>query len=373
MYVLCAACVSSQAGAQADTSATINRPYTVYALRLNYGVVYAHSKFVENTAGAHPRGFDFEYSKQLADKEKWEYYRCYPRTGLLFSYCNFNTPILGKAFTLAYFIEPNYRIGRNACFFLRAAGGLSYLTNPHDSIKNPVNQSYSLPVNAYLSIGVGLNYSISKNVAVSVMASFQHNSNGGFELPNHGINYPTASLGIKYSLQNNALPVYTKEHIQSYRGSKLNYDAGLYYSPKSGYKVVDGRWVNSRKQLAGGFIQASKRVSALDAITVMVEAYHDGGLASIKKLLGDNTSNNMIGLMLGHEFIFRRIFFSQQLGYYLYKDTKDFSRLYNQAFPAVYHRWGLRYKLNDHLYAGFNLLVHKQVADFIDVRLQYRF
>ena len=63
MYVLCSACVSSQAGAQADTSATINRHYTVYALRLNYGVVYAHSKFVENTAGAHPRGFDFEYSK----------------------------------------------------------------------------------------------------------------------------------------------------------------------------------------------------------------------------------------------------------------------------------------------------------------------
>lgn len=373
MYVLCAACVSSQAGAQADTSATINRPYNVYALRLNYGAVYAHSKFVENTAGAHPRGFDFEYSKQLTDKEKWEYYRCYPRTGLLFSYCNFNTPILGKAFTLAYFIEPNYRIGRNACFFLRAAGGLSYLTNPHDSIKNPVNQSYSLPVNAYLSIGVGLNYSISKNVAVSAMASFQHNSNGGFELPNHGINYPTASLGIKYSLQNNALPVYKKEHIQSYRGSKLNYDAGLYYSPKSGYNMVNGRWVNSRKQLAGGFVQLSKRVSALDAITVMVEAYHDGGLASIKKLLGDNTSNNMVGLMLGHEFIFRRIFFSQQLGYYLYKDTKDFSRLYNQPFPAVYHRWGLRYKLNDHLYAGFNLLVHKQVADFIDVRLQYRF
>lgn len=374
--VLCVTCLCCRVVAQVDSSlANINtgHPYTVYALRLNYGVVYAHTSFVANTAGAHPRGFDFEYSKQLTDKDKWEYYRCYPRTGLLFSYCNFNTPILGEAFTAAYFIEPNYRLGRKTSFFLRAAAGLSYLTNPHDSIKNPANQSYSLPVNAYLSIGIGLNYNISSNIAISAMASFQHNSNGGFELPNHGINYPTASLGVKYSLADNTLPVYAKEHVKSYRKSKLTYDAGLYYSPKSGYNAVNNVWVNKRKYLAGGFVQASKRITTLDAVTVALEAYHDGGLASIKKLLGDNTSCNLVGLMVGHEFIFHRIFFSQQLGYYLYKDTKMFSFLYGQAFPSVYHRWGLRYRLTRHMYAGFNMLAHNQVADFIDVRLQYRF
>lgn len=372
MYIWCAACLCIQAGAQADTAAITNtsHAYTVYALRLNYGVIYAHTQHVENTAGAHPRGFDFEYSKQLTDKEKWEYYRCYPRTGFVFSYCNFNTHILGKAYTLGYFIEPNYRLGPATSFFLRAAAGLSYLTNPHDSIKNPDNQSYSLPVNAYLSLGAGLNYSLSRHLALSFMASFQHNSNGGFELPNHGINYPTASVGVKYSLQNNALPVFTKEPIQSYRHSKVTYDAGFYYSPKSGYNAA---WVSKRKFLAGGFVQASKQVSPLDAITLMLEAYHDGGLASIKKNLGDNTNCNMVGLMAGHEFIFRHILFSQQLGYYLYKRTQTFSVLYNQAFPGIYHRWGLRYKLTQHLYAGFNMLVHKQVADFVDLRVQYRF
>jgi hypothetical protein len=87
----------------------------------------------------------------------------------------------------------------------------------------------------------------------------------------------------------------------------------------------------------------------------------------------DNTSSNLVGLMIGHEFIFRRILFSQQLGYYLFKDTKTFSALYQQAFPSLYHRWGLRYKLNAHWFAGFNMLAHNQVADFIDLRLNYRF
>lgn len=364
LVVICFFTLISCARAQDTTGG-----YT-YAFRAHYGVVYAHTKLVENTAGAHPRGFEFEVAKQRSDKSLWEYYRCYPRMGFLFSYYDLNTPILGKSFSASYFIEPNYRLSSRASFFIRAAAGLSYLTNPHDSIKNPANQSYSMPVNAFLSLGTGVNYNISPHWALSVMASFQHNSNGGFELPNHGINFPTASIGLRYSVNNNSYPQYRKGHVESYRNSRIDYDAGLYYSPKSGYKTA---WVSQRKYLAGGFVQASKRVSTLDAITLSLEAYHDGGLASIKKIIGDNTPSNLVGLMIGHEFIFRRILFSTQLGYYIYKDTKTFSELYAQEFPALYHRWGLRYKLNTHWYAGFNMLVHKQVADFIDVRVQYRF
>jgi hypothetical protein len=344
--------------------------YPVYALRLHYGVIYAHTKFVENTAGAHPRGFEFEWSLQHTDKARWENYRCYPRMGLIFSYFDFNTPILGKAFSAAYFIEPNYRLGKKSSFFLRTGAGLSYLTNPHDSIKNPANQSYSLPVNAFLTIGVGINYKISPHAALSFMTSFQHNSNGGFELPNHGVNYPSASIGLLYTPANNHFPAYSREPAQGYRHSRVEYDAGLYYSPKSGYNAG---WVNARKYLVGGFIQASKRISRLDNLTLSLEAYRDGGLASIKKNLGDNTSSNLAGLMVGHEFIFRRVLFSQQLGYYILKDTKTFTELYQQAFPRIYHRWGLRFRLDAHWYAGFNMLAHNQVADFIDVRLNYRF
>jgi len=374
LRVLCLLCLAGSVTiARAQDSLPIKKDgttYRVFALRLHYGVIYAHTKYVENTAGAHPRGFEFEVSKQHTDKALWEYYRCYPRMGLLFSYYDFNTPILGKSFSASYFIEPNYRLGNRASFFIRAAAGLSYLTNPHDSIKNPANQSYSLPVNAFLSLGAGFNYNIAPHLALSVMASFQHNSNGGFQLPNHGVNYPTASLGIRYSVNSNAYPVYPKEQVHNYSNSKIQYDAGMYYSPKSGYKYA---WVSQRKYLLGGFVQASKRVNTLDAVTVSLEAYHDEGLASIKKIIGDKTPSNLVGLMVGHEFIFRRILFSTQLGYYIYKDTKTFSQLYAQEFPALYHRWGLRYKLNTHWYAGFNMLVHKQVADFIDVRLQYRF
>lgn len=339
------------------------------ALRLHYGAVYAHTKEVKNTDGAHPRGVEIETAIQLFDKKNWDYYRCYPRMGLVFSYFDYNSQILGKSYSASYFLEPNYRIATNTSFFVRVAVGLSYLTNPHDSLKNPTNQSYSLPLNAFLALGVGLNYNVNKHWALSMLASFQHNSNGGFQLPNHGINFPTASLGVKYNFRGNALPVYHKNALAASFNKKPSVDVGLYYTPKSGYGPS---WAVQRKYVAGAYVQVSKQVNSLDAITAMVEVYNDDALASIKRNIGDNSTSVMAGFMLGHEFIFRHIIFSQQLGVYVFKNTHTFSQLYFQEFPGIYHRWGLRYKLNSHVYAGFNLLARKQVADFIDVRIAYR-
>ena len=90
-------------------------------------------------------------------------------------------------------------------------------------------------------------------------------------------------------------------------------------------------------------------------------------------LTGLGPALSFAGFMLGHEFVFRKIIFSQQLGFYLVKHTSTYTDIYLQPFPTIYHSWGLRYKLTPHWFIGFNMLVHNQVADFIDGRLTYRF
>jgi hypothetical protein len=359
---------SSTVKAQDDSSLTkkFQRDYT---LRLHYGVIYAHSIHIQNTAGAHPRGAEFELGKRNIDEKTWNYYGCFSRTGFTFSYFDFNTKILGKAYSAAYFLEPNYRLGNNADFFIRGDAGLSYLTNPHDSIKNPSNQTYSLPVNFFMCLGVGLNYKLDRHLSLGVMASFQHNSNGGFEEPNRGINYPSASIAIKYNPVDNTTPRYKKIKDTTWKTDRVAFDLALYYSPKNGYNA---NWKSERKFVLGINPQVAWRVSTIDAVTAAAELYYDDGIKSIKHNLGDSSSNTFAGFMLGHEFLFRKITFSQQLGFYLVKHTQDYVRLYRD-FPTIYHRWGLRYKIKDHWYIGFNMLVHNQVADFIDGRLTYRF
>jgi hypothetical protein len=92
---------------------------------------------------------------QRADQATWDLCNCFPRRGLLLSYYDYNTPILGKGLHAAYFLEPLYKLNNKYIFSFRGAAGLSYLTHPYDPQENPENNSYSTTVNGYLLIGAG--------------------------------------------------------------------------------------------------------------------------------------------------------------------------------------------------------------------------
>ena len=112
-------------------------------LGVQHGFVFAHSPAVENTKGAHPTGVEFILNWRKSDAQAWNLCNCFPANGLLLAYYDYDSEILGHSFTAAYSLEPAYRIGKRSVLYLRAVVGLSYLTNPYDSIKNPTNASYS--------------------------------------------------------------------------------------------------------------------------------------------------------------------------------------------------------------------------------------
>lgn len=359
-----------QSIAQTDSVSINQSPNQVFAARLMYGSIVIHTNLIANTSGANPRAAEFEISKQFRDSITWRKCYCYPRTGVTISIADLNTPILGKAYSAAYFIEPNYRTGRNSSIFLKGGAGLSYLTNPFDSLKNPENHTYSLAINFYLALGAGISYHVSPRISLGAMLSFQHNSNGDFERPNRGINWYGGSLALRYHASNNKLERYKKETDKSWKKEKTSLEAGAFYSPKVGYNV---NGVRQRKMVTGATLQFTKRVSLISALSLSAELYYDAAMASTKRLYNDRSSSVLAGILAGHQFVFRRIIFSQQLGIYTHKQTKALETFNQTRIQLLYHRWGLLYKLNSHFYSGFNLLAHKNVADFVDARLLYRF
>jgi len=155
-----------------------------------------------------------------------------------------------------------------------------------------------------------------------------------------------------------------------WKKDRTHFDISAYYSPKEGYTST---WKSVRKYLFGAEAQISYRVSSINAITGAAEVYYDDAIKTIKQNIGDSSSNIFGGLLIGNEFIFGKILFSQQLGFYVYKNTETYQTYYRPEFGTVYHRWGLRYKVKEHWYVGFNILIHGHVADFIDGRGIYRF
>jgi hypothetical protein len=355
------------ANAQADSAAAITqkvkeKPLFSIGLGVQYGTIFAHTEEVQNTRGARPIGIETLLSWQRNDAATFALCHCYPRQGLLLAYYDYDVELLGKSGTAAYFLEPTYRIGKGVLFSFKGAAGISYLNNPYDSISNPGNQSYSTHMSAYLLVGVGAWIQLSEKWWLNPSINYQHISNGGTRKPNKGINWPTAGLAVSY--QPTSRPWYTGERTTEkyWRNYSTRYDVALLGTFRRGYDDAGER---IRYGLGGIALQAGRQVGSLSLLTLGTEAYYDGEVRDELRRDGISASPVKVGLLLGHEFLLGRFQFSQRLGVYVFDQTPYYDR--------IFHRWGLQYRINRHFSAGFNLLAHRQVAEFVDFRLAYTF
>jgi hypothetical protein len=327
---------------------------------IQHGFIFAHSPLVENTKGANPTGIEISFGWQRSDAITWNLCNCFPRKGLLIAYYDYDAEVLGKSINAAYFLEPNYKLGKKSFFSIKGAAGLSYLTNPFDSIKNPTNQSYSAAVSGYLLVGVGLWFKLSDHWWLNGSVNYQHVSNAGLSQPNKGINWPTAGIAIGY--QKNPRLYYSgiRSKERSWKDNPPRWDISIFGIAKKG---SDEHGKKKRMPLLGFSIQGSKQVGRINLLTLGAEIFNDEALRMQLNRDSIDASAIRTGVAFGHEFLLGKFLFSQRLGVYIFDQTPYYDR--------IYHRWGVHYMISRHWGVGFHLLAHRHVADFIDIRLSY--
>ncbi|HHZ65708.1 MAG TPA: acyloxyacyl hydrolase [Flavobacteriales bacterium] len=327
----------------------------ILGIRQHYGFILIHSKAVRNIKDSYPWGTEIILNWHKMNLKSWEICNCYPRVGLLISFFDFDNPaILGYGLNVVGFVEPWFKSHKRFNITLRPAAGLSFNTRPYDAVKNPDNQSYSLPVNVYIQLSFALNYRINKNYGINFAANYNHISNGGIKEPNKGINYPTASVGIEYNFN----PAPFKDRLkQKYQGiKKRRYDFAIF----SFAKRIGGN--SSYFGVYGVMSEFSQQVSRMNAVRLGAEWVWDNSLKwRLENQLNLDADYQRGALFIGHEFLMGRFIFSQDLAIYFYDQTK-----YNDP---VYQRYGLNYKLGDRVFIGMHLKAHLHVADLIVIRL----
>jgi len=326
---------------------------------IQHGFIFAHSKEVQNTKGSHPTGAELIVSWQRSDAAVWSICNCLPRKGILLSYYDYDNAILGKSITAAYFLEPTYRLSRNTYFSFKGSAGLSYLTDPFDSISNPTNKSYSTNLSAYLQVGIGLWLKLSDRWWINASMNYNHESNGGMKQPNKGINWPTGGLLVNYMLD--PRPFYRGHFTKEKYWLKYPVRWELAIFGMARRALESGN--SSRFPLIGIMLLAGKQVGRINALTLSTEIYYDEKLRLLLKADSLDASATKAGLMIGHEFILGRFLFSQRLGFYYFDQTPYFDQLY--------HRWGIQYNFRNRFGIGFNMKAHRQVAEFVDLRFSY--
>jgi len=346
------------------------KPDIIWGAKLHYCSIFVHSDFVQNTRGATPRGFEIERARQWTDTTFKSKFGCYPRTGWSFSYFDYNTPILGTVVNLGYYIQPVFILNNRWQWYYKVGLGAGYLSSPFDSATHPENQSYSLHINASLQISLGLNYHINKHYSLTAAANFLHNSNGCFNSPNRGVNYPGFSLGFEYQPAGNNWKNY-KTHrasVSHWYNNPLHGEVNIF----SGIKHIKYTFYGEKNIINYGLnAKVIKQYNSFNTFSIGAEICYDNELKVLNKYFGFNNSNYLFAVMVGHEFLFKHWIFSQELGYYIYRDINDTERRWAFIYPFMHH-WQISYKIDKHWLIGSGLKAHEQIADFVDFHIGYR-
>lgn len=333
-----------------------------YQAEADYGFLFLHSQDVAPIGQSYPLALGLSVQKWLLNEQSWDNCHCYPRYGVSFGAHYYDNPeVIGWGFPVYGYLEPWYRIKGDWYFNLRAAAGLIYLSRPYDPVENPLNLSYSLPVSAYLSVGLGLAYSINPQWRLSLQGRYNHTSNGGIREPNKGLNYPTMSLGLDYSLKGVQLESQQKLPFNPAKRRKVLSMHG-FLAAKSGGRVGTGANEQDVTYLvSGAAVRYSYQLSRSSAILLETEWIRNLAYRRQIERSGGDESHHQWGLELGHEFLLGKFTFSQAAGFYLFKEFGAEANWY-QRYTLLYRPW-------PQLAMGPGLKAHANVAEFLDFRI----
>ena len=360
MIVLYSLTLQGQGGAPEYNRSAGSRSLFSIGTGIQHGFIFAHSPEVENTKGAKPTGLEAIFSWQRNDSSSWNLCNCFPRRGMLLAYYDYDREVLGRGVAGGFFLEPVYRITNKTFFSLRAVAGLAWLSNPFDSVHHVTNQSYSTDISGYLLLGIGGWIQLTPRWSTNLTINYQHTSNGGFRQPNKGINWPTAGISVHYYFSDATYYRGPRITDKFWKGKPVRWDAGIFGIAK---RERDASGNSRRLPLIGLHFQGSKQVGRISALTGGVEVYTDRALKMVMERDTVEGKSTRAGMLAGHEFLLGKFIFSQRLGVYVYHQTPYFTRLY--------HRWGVQYHMKNGFGIGFHLNAHKQVAEYVDLRVSY--
>lgn len=335
-----------------------NQP-AVFSFGIIYhkGFIIPHSESIRSISYSKPWIIETDFFWHFTDQNAWEYCFCYPRIGLSLLYIDFDNPeILGHAICFAPYIEPFFHTHRRFTTSFRFAAGYAYLDNIYDSLKNPQNLFYSTHSSFILSLYLAVNYRVGLRCNLRLSGCYNHISNGGNKIPNKGINFPTAAIGIDYMLKPVLFPARKKLDL-NYPLKRSLFTVGLLGTFKKPFQDE-----NTQYFLYGCHFNWSYLLGRLSALTTGIEFVNDGSLKEIlRQKYMSPPDHKRVGVLAGHELQIGRFRFSQQLGIYLYSPAK--------AKDPVYQRWGLNFLIYKGFFIGTNLKAHRHVADFMDLRI----
>lgn len=328
--------------------------------RMKAGFLLGHRVVMGHLAQDHAYAAELSYVFRTNGEKSWHKHYKYPELSINLFYGSVgNTQVLGNfagaygSISIPFVAKKRFRLNG------RLGSGLSYTNKVYDEVLNKKNVAVSTPVNALINIGVDAKAYFAKNW-ISVGVDMTHFSNGGFKVPNLGLNLPYLSLGYGCFVSQaeehstvekpTAIPQRTlilgataiasvKEMFptngKAYPVYALNLHARMFMKPKVGWEVALD--VISKQAIWGYRVEVEK---------------------TQWKIM-------QFGVYAGYLLPLNQFHFVLGMGAYI----RDF---YNPD-GLLYHRVGMRYYLKNGIHFNLVLKSHWGKADYVEWGVGYSF
>lgn len=335
------------------------QPWTVGG-GASYGFLWPHRPSAWILVEGHAPSIELFAEREVTGDRAWHHDYLMPSYGFSVLYTTMSNPErIGNTVRLIPYLYLPFTRGTRSSFGMRIGWGLGYVSKAYDRLENNKQIAIGSRLNTAIHIMPQYRYEAGRWLLTGGIG-IDHWSNGAYQLPNLGLNYLNASLGVGYALAEapvarSVVPVVEER------------------SPKREFSVVGafginetGRPLNGKHSVFSLSGQVQWRVSTKSHVSAGADLFNKGSLVDQHpELMGnDRLSLTQAGVHAGYALGFGRgeLFF--HMGAYMYSPKPDDA--------PMYHRTGMRFRTGKHLIWNFSLKSHYASADHFEIGLGYR-
>ncbi len=337
----------------------------VFSLTTNvhYGFVIPHYPTVVNLIQGHSKALELNLNWKTSGVKDWHLAYNFPSVGVDFFVNNLgNDQQLGNHFSTIGYI--NFPLNKKATHLLKTGFGIGYTTKVWDIQNNPKDLFLSSHFNAAILLQYTYRVIINDMYNLNMGLRITHFSNGSVVLPNNGINNASVFLGftldnLKTSFNFTKLP-----NLEPQKRKKYTYSTFASFGIKQ--MVIQ----DSKKYPIFSFTNVlEKRFSTKTSWGFGLDFFYNSALRKYLYVDASGSANFGKTLQIGGLISYTKHLYPWEIkimmGAYLRDKYKKNG--------TIYHRFGLRYHINNHLLLGLSLKTHYARADFPELGVGWSF
>jgi len=332
----------------------------------NNGALYAHHNSIAYLTNSYISGFDIKLGKLTYGENVWEQLYRYPEIGIGYYNSNLgNSEVFGNANAVYSYFNASIIKNDLLSFNYNFALGIAYLKKCYNNYDNYYNIAIGSKVNIYLNLDLDIKLKLIEQLYLVNSLGLTHFSNGSVKKPNLGLNLLSYKVGFKYFFKGN------KEEVIHSKLSKTKTKNEYSIILSGGIKQVSPLGSKSYPISSASF-NANRNLNLKHKCGIGIDLFYDSSIDLLLKLNNDglisdieNKKTDLLtaGIHLSHDFVFNKLSFTTQIGYYLY----------SKIDRKFYDRIGFKYNVSKFLLVNLTLKTHWGRADFIEFGIGYSF